>query len=252
MNKPRAKQPDDGRERLHKRIAASGLCSRRAAEELISGGRVTVNGQVVVEMGVKVGPTDKVAVDGTALRSAKLDYVVMNKPRGVVTTMRDPQGRPTVASLLPDLPATLKPVGRLDQDTEGLLVFTNDGELANRLIHPRYGVEKEYLASVKGVIDERALEQLRSGVFIEGRKTRPAQVSVRSRDESSNTSKLCIVLHEGRKRQIRLMCEMVGHPVRELRRVRFGPLSLRKMPVGACRRLGVQEVAELKRLVGLS
>lgn len=233
-------------ERLHKRIAAAGVCSRRAAEDLIRRGRVLVNGVPVTEMGVKVGPNDVVEVDGLVLHAPRLTYLAMNKPRGVLTTMTDPQRRRTVAQLLPDLDAVVKPVGRLDMDTEGLLILTNDGDLANRLIHPRYGVEKEYLATVRGLVSHEAVERLRNGVVIEGGRTRPAMVFVRGREEKGGVTKLRLVLHEGRKRQIRQMCEAVGHPVTDLKRVRFGPIRLQGLAPGACRRLGMDEVRQLR------
>lgn len=235
-------------ERLHKRIAASGLCSRRAAEDLIREGRVTVNGELVIELGVKVGPDDVVAVDGRTLTEAKLYTLLLNKPKGYVTTLKDPQGRRTIADLLPDLGVQLKPVGRLDKDTEGLLICTNDGDLALRLTHPRYGIEKEYLAVVEGEPDDKSLEKLRKGIYIEGGKTSPAFVA---RDPRSGST-LKIIIHEGRKRQIRLMCLAIGHPVKSLKRVRIGHLRIRGVPRGTCRMLGKVEVEELRKSVGLS
>lgn len=239
-------------ERLHVRIARSGLCSRRAAEELIKQGRVTVNGDLVTEMGVKVTDSDTVAVDGMAVQTAKMYTVVLYKPTGCVTTMRDPQGRPTIIRYLPDLGVPLKPVGRLDMDTEGLLVCTNDGELANRLAHPRYGVEKEYQAIIEGIPKDKALEKLSNGVWIEGGKTSPAKIEVIHAEERKNTTGLRITIHEGRKRQVRLMCEAVGHPVISLKRIRYGPLRIKGMRAGEARMLGKQEVDELRRLVGLT
>lgn len=248
---PAHKSSDDGRERLHKRIAASGLCSRRAAEQLIAEGRVEVNGATISEQGVKVGPGDEVSVDGQVVFTQKHYYVLMNKPTGYVTTMRDPQGRPTVARLLPDMGVTLKPVGRLDMDTEGLLIFTNDGEFANRLAHPRYQIEKEYQAFVEGKPDDKALKKLREGIHIEGRRTAPADATLVRYQENRNQSELRLVLHEGRKRQVRLMCESVGHPVLSLKRVRIGSLRLKHMRKGECRLLSKSEVDELKRGLGL-
>jgi pseudouridine synthase len=240
-------------ERLHKRIAASGLCSRRAAEELIRQARVEVNGQIVVEMGVKVCPEDVVRVDGVPVGSSKLTTLIMNKPAGYVTTMSDPQGRPTVKSLLPRMDAVVKPVGRLDMETDGLLLFTNDGPLAQRLTHPRYSVEKEYRAVVDGIPDEKALNRLREGVYIqEGGKTAPAKVRLLSGTPGQRSAVLTIVIHEGRKRQVRLMCEAVGHPVISLKRVRIGPLVLKNLPAGACRLLGMKEVDKLREMVGLN
>jgi 23S rRNA pseudouridine2605 synthase len=210
-----------------------------------------VNGVTVSEMGVKVGPDDEVRVDGTLLTSAKMYTLVMNKPVGYITTLDDPQRRPTVKTLLPALDVQVKPVGRLDMETEGLLLFTNDGQLAQRLTHPRYGVEKEYQATVAGVPDEAALEKLRKGVWIEeGGKTAPAKVQLLH--SKADKSVLRITIHEGRKRQVRLMCLAIGHPVQDLKRTRIGPLILKGMPPGSCRMLGKGEVDKLKELVGLA
>jgi pseudouridine synthase len=243
--------PKAGQERLHVRIAHSGLCSRRKAEELIREGRVTVNGEVVQEMGVSVLPSDDVRVDGKPARPAKHYTLILNKPRGLVTTLSDPQGRPTIQRCLPDYGVQLKPVGRLDMDTEGLLLVTNDGELANRLAHPRYGIEKEYLAVVRGVPDDKTLDRLRKGVFIEGGKTQPARVEMLKAERDQPTRALRIVLHEGRKRQVRQMCEAVGHPVVSLKRVRVGPLLLKGLRPGECKLLGKKDVDHLRKLVGL-
>jgi 23S rRNA pseudouridine2605 synthase len=250
VSKPKVRGADDA-ERLHVRIARSGICSRRAAEELIKQGRVSVNGEIVGEMGVKVRAEDEVAVDGMPVAVAKTYTVVLYKPLGCVTTMRDPQGRPTIVRYLPDLGVPLKPVGRLDMDTDGLLICTNDGELANRLAHPRYGIEKEYQAIVKGITDEKALNKLRKGIWIEGGKTAPAQVDLIHAEEKTNTTGLRITIHEGRKRQIRLMCEAAGHPIVSLRRIRYGPFRLKGMRAGQARLLGKQEVEDLRKLVGL-
>jgi 23S rRNA pseudouridine2605 synthase len=239
-------------DRLHKRIANAGVCSRRAAEEMIRQGRVEVNGKVVTEMGVKVGPDDVVSVDGRPLHTAKLTYILMNKPAGYLTTMSDPHRRPTVLKLLPRLDVVVKPCGRLDQDTEGLLIFTNDGLFAQRITHPRYAVEKEYVAVVEGIPTEDTLKTLREGVYIEGGKTAPAQVNVDYVAEPKRETHLRIVIHEGRKRQVRQMCETLGHPVKSLRRVRIGPIVLHKLPRGACRLLSMVEVEKLKKLIGMS
>lgn len=235
--------------RIHRYIASSGLCSRRKAEELVREGRVSLNGKLVVEMGVPVQEGDEVAVDGVPVSPAQHQYIVLNKPKGVVTTLSDPQRRPTVARLLPPSAQGLKPVGRLDLETEGLLILTNDGELAMRLTHPRYGVEKEYEAEVAGVPTEDTLEKLRKGVFVEGRRTSPAQV--RLLGYGATNARLSITIHEGRKRQVRLMCLSVGHPVQELKRVRIGPLRLKGMRPGEARVIGVQQVKTLKKMVGL-
>ena len=229
--------------RLHRYIAQCGVCSRRKAEELIAEGRVAVNGALVTQQGTKVTEGDKVEVDGKRIRQQEFVYLVMYKPKGVLTAMSDDRGRRTVADILPRLDAVVKPVGRLDMDTDGLLLFTNDGEMAKRLTHPSHGFEKEYEALVKGQPDERALERLRTGVRIERRKTSPARVEVIS--SAKNATKLRIVLKEGWKRQVRLMCEAVDCPVIELRRVRFGPLRLKGMQPGECRLLSKQQAAAL-------
>jgi 23S rRNA pseudouridine2605 synthase len=238
-------------ERLHVRIARSGLCSRRAAEKLILEGRVTVNGDIVMDMGVKVSPDAEVRVDGQAIGTAKTYTVMLYKPIGVVTTMSDPQGRPTIVRYLPDYGVMLKPVGRLDMDTEGLLLCTNDGELAHRLAHPRYGIEKEYQALVKGIPDEKALKDLRKGVFIEGKRTAPAKVEVIHSEPKADTTSLRITIHEGKKRQVRIMCELVGHPVISLKRFRVGPLFVKGLRPGQAKLLGQKEVNQLRELVGL-
>jgi len=247
-----ATAPSAGPERLHKRIAGAGLCSRRAAEEWIAQGRVMVNGEIVTAMGTKVGPEDDVRVDGQPLGRTRFHYLVMNKPTGVVTTLSDPQRRRTVAQLLPDVGGvTLKPIGRLDMDTEGLLMFTNDGTFAHRMAHPKYEVEKEYHALVTGVPDAEALTKLREGIVVEGRRTAPADVKIKHVIQSTGDAMLVLILHEGRKRQVRLMCDAIGHPVKTLKRVRLGPIYLDKLPRGGCRMLGVAEIETLKGLVGL-
>lgn len=227
------------------------MCSRRAAEVLIKEGRVTVNGEVIREMGISVGPDDEVAVDGMVLHAAKMYTVAMFKPKGVVTTLSDPQRRPTIVRYLPDYGVQLKPVGRLDMDTEGLLLVTNDGELAQRLAHPSYGIEKEYQATVEGVPDAKSLDKLRKGVFIEGGKTSPAKVEMTYGEVGGKSASLRITIHEGRKRQVRLMCEAIGHRVISLKRVRIGPLYLKGMRAGECKLLGKKEVDQLRKLVGL-
>lgn len=249
--KAAASAPVAGPERLHKRIAASGLCSRRAAEEWIAQGRVMVNGETVTILGTKVGPEDDVRVDGQALGKTRFHYLVMNKPAGVVTTLSDPQRRRTVAQLLPDVGAVLKPIGRLDMETEGLLFFTNDGTFAHRMAHPRFEVEKEYHALVTGIPTAETINKLREGVVVEGRRTAPADVTIKHTVQRTGDAMLVMVLHEGRKRQVRLMCETVGHSVKSLKRVRVGPIYLDKLPRGACRMLGVAEIETLKKLIGL-
>lgn len=236
---------------LHRLISASGDWSRRKAQDLILDGRVKVDGQLVIDKAARVSPQSDIRVDGKRIRAAKVDYLILNKPTGYVTTMADPHARQTVADLIRDTGAKVKPVGRLDKDTEGLLILTNDGDLAFRLTHPRYGIEKEYEVEVAGDLTEAAILKLEKGIRVEGRLTAPAAVpreTVRLRD--SRTA-FRIILHEGRKRQVREMCLAVGHPVKKLRRVRIGPLVMRNLPKGACRRLSKPEVDALKREVGL-
>jgi 23S rRNA pseudouridine2605 synthase len=240
---PSARPSDDG-ERLQKVMAAAGLGSRRTCEDLIAGGRVTVNGERAV-LGRRVDPdTDQIAIDGTpvGVRPGRVHYL-LNKPAGVVTTADDPQGRPTVVDLVPDEPRVF-PVGRLDLDTEGLLLLTNDGELTHRLTHPSFGVDKEYIAHVDGEPSRRAVRQLREGVELDDGPTAPAQASLVA------PSIIKLVIHEGRNRQVRRMCEAIGHPVRRLIRTRIGPLSDRKLKPGQWRPLTNDELRALERAAG--
>jgi len=238
-------------ERLQKLLAAAGYGSRRACEVLILEGRVSVNGAVVTELGSKADlSSDVVAVDGKLIPRPRLLYVLMNKPAGYVTTVRDPHASRSVMQLLPELPARVFPVGRLDKETSGVLLFTNDGALANRLTHPSHGVPKTYRAVVKTTPSDAALEKLRKGVRLEDGMTAPADVRVLGQDRKSGRCTLELVLKEGRNRQVRRMLEAVGHPVEELARTRFGPLSTHRLPKGACRMLSKAEVERLLRLVG--
>ena len=210
-----------------------------------------MNGLVVTELGTKANPrTDRISVDGRALHFVQpLVYLLLNKPVGVVTTASDPEGRPTVMQLLPRLPARVYPVGRLDFHSSGLLLFTNDGELAMRLTHPRYGVPKVYRVKVRGVPTAETIERWRSGVRLEEGKTAPAEVRLmRSGD---GKAWLEMSLSEGRRREIRRMCEYVGHPVEKLQRVALGPVSLGNLHVGEHRPLRVREVEALRAAAGL-
>jgi pseudouridine synthase len=233
---------EDG-ERLQKVLARSGFGSRRACEDLIEAERVTVNGEVAT-LGRRVDPaSDRIEVDGVAVPTAPgLVYYLLNKPAGVVTTASDPQGRPTVVDLVPATPRVF-PVGRLDYQTEGLLLLTNDGELAQGLAHPSRGVEKEYLVEVDGEPGRDALRRLREGVLLDDGPTGPARVRVAQRLPGG--AALVIVIHEGRNRQVRRMCEAVGHPVRRLVRTRIGPLVDRRLPPGRWRPLESSEVRAL-------
>lgn len=249
--------PDDGREpverhpvRLHKIIAEAGLASRRAAERLIAEGAVTVNGRVVTEPGSAADPAvDEIRVSGQRVtRPAALIYLALNKPAGYVTTVSDEYGRATVLDLLRDVRARVVPVGRLDRETEGLLLLTNDGELTVRLTHPRYGIEKEYAVLVDRDPGTLGIERLRTGVVIEGRRTAPAQVE---RLSSDGGVWLRITIHEGRKRQVRLMCEALGLVAERLIRLRVGPIALDELRPGEHRRLTPREIARLRAAVDL-
>lgn len=231
-------------ERLQKLLARTGFGSRRVCEDLIVAGRVARNG-VVAELGNRVGPTDTVTVDGVPVPTAAgLVHLLLNKPRGVVSTASDPQGRPTVVELVPDEPR-LHPVGRLDVDTEGLLILTNDGDLTHRLTHPSFGVEKEYLAEVTGVPGPAVLRTLRTGVDLDDGITAPARVTLVQSDIDSGRAAVSLVIHEGRNRQVRRMFDAVGHPVRRLARVRIGPIADRSLTPGSSRALTAGEVRAL-------
>jgi 23S rRNA pseudouridine2605 synthase len=228
--------------RLAKYLAHAGVASRRAAEDLIRAGRVSVDGEVVADVGRRVSESAEVRVDGAVVGGPEERAVWMvNKPAGVVSTARDTHGRPTVVSLVRGSSARLYPVGRLDADTTGLILLTNDGELANRLMHPRYEVPRTYVARVAGgPVGDAAVRALRAGVELSDGMTAPASARVLARD------RLELVLHEGRKRQVRRMCEAVGHPVVALERVGFGTLGLGGLAVGEARRLGAAEVEALR------
>ncbi|HXX91029.1 MAG TPA: pseudouridine synthase [Acidimicrobiales bacterium] len=236
--------PEAEGERLQKVLARVGLGSRRACEALITAGRVSVNGERA-ELGRRVDTAhDRIELDGVPLPVLPgLVHYLLNKPVGVVTTADDPEGRPMVVDLVPDDPRVF-PVGRLDAATEGLLVLTNDGDLAQRLTHPSYGVEKEYVAEVEGVPGAGALRRLRNGVELEDGVTAPAKVGVLA------PGVLRIVIHEGRNRQIRRMCEAVGHPVRRLVRTRIGPVVDRRLSPGQWRTLRAEEVRALSAAAG--
>ncbi len=220
--------------RLQKYLADCGIASRRQAEQLIAQGLVQVNGQTVLEMGVKVSPGDVVTYQGRQVRpEGQKRYVLYYKPIGEVTTVKDPQGRPTVMDHFRDFPVRLYPVGRLDFDSEGLLILTNDGDVTKRLTHPSYEVEKRYIARVSNQVSDEGLYALRNGVMVDGRKTAPAKVSVLRRDPFSTD--ILITIHEGRNRQIRKMVEGIGHQVVRLKRVQYGPVSLGEMKRGQWR-----------------
>ena len=235
--------PSDEGERLQKVLARVGIGSRRVCEDLIAEGRVLVDGEVAV-LGRRVDPeTALIEVDGAPVGvRPDLVHYVLNKPAGVVTTADDPQGRPTVVGLVPNEPRVF-PVGRLDVDTEGLLLLTNDGELAHRLTHPSYGVEKEYVAEVEGLPTRAVLRRLREGVELDDGPTAPARATL------VDPSVVRLTIHEGRNRQVRRMCEAVGHSVVRLVRTRIGPLADRSLAPGAWRELTGDEVRSLQRAV---
>ena len=250
-------------QRLQKILSQAGVASRRAAERLIADGRVTLNGKTVQEMGTKAdADTDDIRVDGRRLASPERKrYILLNKPAGFVSTRSDPQRRRTVIDLLHGVREYVYPVGRLDYETEGLLLLTNDGDLAARLTHPRHGVERSYEARVAGMPDDDALRQLREGIPLDGRRTLPAEATLlnarRGRAGASEDPPLRkteregvlqITIREGRNRQVRRMCEAVGHPVRELTRTRIGPLSDRRLKPGMWRELSAAEVTTLQAL----
>jgi pseudouridine synthase len=233
--------------RLQKLLSQAGVASRRAAETLMAQGRVSINGRTVREMGTKADPAvDDIRVDGSRIGGReRLRYILLNKPAGYVSTRSDPQRRPTVLDLLAGVREYVYPVGRLDYDTEGLLLLTNDGALTARLTHPRYGIERTYEAKVAGLPDAHALERLRTGIPLDGRRTRAAEVQLLNAGRRDETGVVRITIREGRNRQVRRMCEAVGHPVRSLRRTRLGPLSDRRLKSGYWRELSAEEVRTL-------
>ena len=230
-------------ERLQKLISRAGIASRREAEKIILAGRVTVDGKVTTELGAKADPAqNKIRVDGKLLHfDAEKIYLLLNKPRGYVSTAKDERGRPTVLDLVKEIPARVYPVGRLDLNSEGLLLLTNDGELTNALIHPSFKVDKTYRVKVTGAVTEENLDKLRAGIELEDGLTAPAEISRLSADIVE------ITIHEGRNRQVRRMFAAVGCDVKRLRRIKFAGLTLKGVGVGKFRRLTAAEVDALKK-----
>jgi 23S rRNA pseudouridine2605 synthase len=238
-------------QRLQKILARAGIASRRKAEELIRAGRVRVGGRVVTELGVRADPRrDRVDVDGKRVVAEPPTTIVLHKPRGVVSTLRDPEGRRSVADLVRGVGVRVVPIGRLDFHTSGVLLLTNDGDLAEKLAHPRGGVEKTYVAKVSGIVDEAGLERLSKSIVIEGRETRPAKVR-RIRTERGKTW-LEVTLHEGRNRQVRRIGESAGFPVMRLARTEYAGISAEGLRPGEWRPLTREELSDLKKAIAAS
>jgi pseudouridine synthase len=249
----KAKKADrDTTVRLQKIISQAGIASRRDAERLIIEGRVTINGVTVRELGSKANPeADDIRVDGKKIGRgfslAKI-YILLNKPRGCVTTVSDDRGRPTVMDLLKEIKTKVYPVGRLDFNTEGILLLTNDGDFAHRLAHPSHKIPKTYAVKVTGIPTEKELERLSRGIILDRKKTSPAGVSIER--TTGKNSWLTITIHEGKKRQVRMMCEFIGHPVIKLKRIRYGFLELKGLKTGEYRYLSNSEVKRLMETAG--
>jgi 23S rRNA pseudouridine2605 synthase len=236
-------------ERLQKILSQAGIASRRASEQLMLDGRVTVNGTTIRELGTKADPRrDEIRVDGRRIAIVEHHrYLLLNKPRGYVTTRADPQRRPTVLDLLRGVREYVYPVGRLDFESEGLLILTNDGDLAARLTHPSHGVARVYQARVLGVPDAHDLDRLSRGLVVDGRRTEPADVTLMPVRRGADQATIVLTIREGRNRQVRKMCEAIGHPVDHLRRVAIGPIRDAKLKPGAWRDLRDDEIALLKK-----
>jgi pseudouridine synthase len=235
-------------QRLQKILSQAGIASRRASEQLMLDGRVSVNGVTVTELGTKADPArDDIRVDGRRVKSdERRRYLLLNKPRGYVTTRSDPQQRKTVIDLLGGVREYVYPVGRLDFESEGLLLLTNDGDLAAKLTHPRHGVPRVYEARVLGVPDAHDLSRLSRGIAIDGRRTAAATVTLLGQSRDGGSATLELTIREGRNRQVRKMCEAIGHPVDSLRRVAIGPIRDRKLKPGQWRDLTDAEIAKLR------
>ena len=234
--------------RLQKYMALCGVASRRKSEEIIGEGRVKVNNVVITELGTIIDPSkDKVLVDDKRIKlESNMVYIMLNKPIGYVSSLSDEKGRKVVTDLIEGVKERIYPVGRLDADTTGLILLTNDGELAFKLTHPSKRVDKKYIAIVEGVPNKKELELLRNGVFIDGKKTSPAEVKVAKRFDEDSI--LDIIIHEGRNRQVKKMCEAVNHPVKKLKRVSIGEIELGGLNIGNWRFLNDEEVKYLKSL----
>lgn len=235
-------------ERLQKVLAKAGIASRRKAEEIISEGRVKVNGKRVTEMGCKVAANDKIEVDGVPIEQEQLVYFLFYKPRGVISAVTDDKERKVVTDFFPSVSERIYPIGRLDYDTSGLLLLTNDGAFSQMLSHPKHELNKTYVAKVKGTIYPKDLAPFSKGIRIEGRKTAPAQYRILSADRKSETSVVEVIIHEGRNHQVKKMFEAIGFPVSKLKRERYGQLDLTGLRPGQYRVLSKHEINELKQL----
>lgn len=238
-------------ERLQKVIASSGYCSRRKAEELIGKGLVTVNGKTVREMGVRVGPKDEILVEGNAISKETKEYYLLYKPRGVVTTVSDDKHRKTVVDLIPTT-ARIYPVGRLDYDTTGVLILTNDGTLANGLMHPKNRIDKCYVAKVKGVPDAKGLKLLQRGIVVDRMKVRASRVKMKKVDKKNNTCMIYLTIHDGRNHQVKKMLESIGSEVLKLKRKSVSFLTLDGLNSGEYRRLNPKEIHKLYHEIGIN
>lgn len=235
-------------ERLQKVIAQAGIASRRKSEELIKDGRVRVNGKVVTELGLKVSSSDRVEVNGIQIEKEEPVYFLLYKPRGVISSVNDEKGRKVVTDFFQHFKERIFPVGRLDYDTSGLLVLTNDGEFANLLMHPKNEIDKVYVAKVKGIPSKENLRKLEKGIRLEDGKTAPARVKLLSADNKKQSAIVEITIHEGRNRQVRRMFEAIGHDVLKLKRERYGLLTLNGLKTGDARELTPHEVKQLRGL----
>lgn len=236
-------------ERLQKVMAHAGIASRRGSEKLIKEGRVRVNGEVVTEMGLNVSHNDTIEVDRIPISKEQKLYFLLNKPRGVISSADDPKGRKTVVDFFSHIEQRIYPVGRLDYDTTGVLLMTNDGELTNQLTHPKFGVEKTYIAKVTGLIDKKAISRLEKGLNIDGYTTRPAKARILDIEPKKNTSMVELTIHEGKNHQVKKMLKTVGFPVEKLNRVKYGFLTTEGLQSGEWRQLKTYEVNKLKDLI---
>jgi len=235
------------KKRLQVILAHAGIASRRKAEALIESGRVTINGKIIREKGQKADPSlEEIRLDGKRIGVEKKVYYILNKPKGVVTTVSDEKGRKTVLDLVGKRNQRIYPVGRLDKDSEGILLLTNDGQIAYRLTHPKFGVKKVYVVEVKGSLMDSDIKKLAIGVYLDGRKTAPCEIRILRK--TKETELLKIVLHEGRKRKVRRMVERIGGKVKSLRRTEYAGIRLSGLSSGEHRKLRFDEVSELKKV----